>query len=509
MRREPQARPDRLRAVLPKAGRRGQTWSCPRDKSSGPATGSNAWTVTGAALVVIVWALAVPASALALGGGGVGGFGGGGGGGGSGGGGGGYGGGGGFGGGGLGALFHWLASRRAEQRQPFTPRHVRQVLRHLALWPVDAAIEWRRLRRRKAQVRLAAAEASEDDPHFAPELVAREAERLFRGVQAAWTADNRSVLASLVSKDLMVEWERRLKGFAQRGWTNEIEVKGPVHVDYVGLRNASDERSKRAVVRIAARVRDVVIDKRGSTIHRVNSVADTHHVCEYWTLGLLDDRWTLLSIEQHHEGLHQLTEPVFPTPWSDTRALQREATIEQAASARVENSQIGEIAGATLSNDAHAAALDISLIDDRFAPRVLAAAVDDAVGAWVEAIDGDDAPLHAVASPAAVNDLLYPGDPTSSRRIVVRAVRVRSVDIVELAARAQPPAMTVQLNVSGHRYEEDRTTTTVLSGDRSTETQFTLRWRMELSDDPTHPWSIAAVLDAGAGKSTDLHAVNK
>ncbi len=244
-------------------------------------------------------------------------------------------------------------------------------------------------------------------------------------------------------------------------------------------------------------MRDVVIDEHANTIHRINSISDTHHICEYWTLGLSGDRWILLSIEQHHEGLHQLAEPVLPSPWSDTMALQREATLEQAAATRIGNAQVREIAGATLSSDARAAALDISLVDDRFAPRVLATEVDYAVGVWAEAIDGDDAPLHAVASTAAVQELLYPGDPTSGRRLVVRGVRVRGVEIVELAAREMPPAMVVQLRVSGRRYIEDRTTTTVLSGDRSVETSFTLRWRMELTDDPAHPWCIAAVLDPG------------
>jgi predicted lipid-binding transport protein (Tim44 family) len=390
----------------------------------------------------------------------------------------------------VGSSFHWRTTRRAEERQPFS---LRRVLRHVLLWPVDVIVEWRRLGRRKEKVRLAAAEASEMDPRFAPDVVTADAEQLFCAIQAAWTHDNRARLAELVGKDLMTEWERRLTAFALRGWGNKIEIKGPVHVDYVGLRNAPDDRSKRAVVRITARVRDVVIDKHGNTIHRVNSVSDTHHICEYWTLRPSGDQWILESIEQHHEGLHELTEPVLPAPWSDTKALRREATLEQAASARIDNSQVGEIAGATLSSDARAAALDISLVDDRFAPRVLEAEVDQAVGAWAEAIDGDDAPLHAVASAAAVQRLLYPDDATSNRRLVVRGPRVRAVKIDELDAHAMPPSMLVELHVSGRRYVEDRTTTTVLSGDKSVESSFTECWRMALTNDDAHPWRIAAV----------------
>jgi hypothetical protein len=466
--------------------------------------------------------LAMPGNAFALGGGGVGGFGGGGGGdGGGGGGGGGFGGGFGGGGGGggegqggavgglvffallvllyvlAGAFRQWRSTRGSEQREPWSWGSLVSLARRVLLWPIDLVVERVRLRRRTEMVRLAAAEASEIDPRFAPEVVCGGAETLFCAIQKAWTEDNRDQLGQLVGKNLMTEWDRRLSGFALRGWTNEIELCGAVHADYVGLRNATEDLEKRAVVRITARVRDVVIDRHGNTIHRVNSVKDTHHVCEYWTLGVSGSDWMLASVEQHHEGLHELTEPILPTPWSDTRALHREATLEQAAEARIENSQIGEIAAADFAPDARAAALDISLVDDRFAPRVLTAEAEHAVAAWAEAIDGDDTALESMASSAAIQELLYPGDQTCSRRLVVRGPRVRAVHITALNARATPPTMVVELKVSGRRYVEDRTTTTVLSGDRSVETSFRLAWLMELTDDDAHPWRIGAVIRPG------------
>jgi len=202
------------------------------------------------------------------------------------------------------------------------------------------------------RVRLAAAEASESDPRFAPEMVCDGAERLFCAIQAAWTQDDRVELARLVARSLMIEWEERLKGFALRGWSNKIELRGRVQVDYVGRRNTSEERGKSVVVRVSSRLRDVVIDGHGNTIHRKSSMADTHHICEYWTLGVSGDGWILVSIEQHHEGLHQLHEPIVPSPWSDTEVLQHEAMLEQVAGSRVENAQIPTIASAGLARDA-------------------------------------------------------------------------------------------------------------------------------------------------------------
>jgi predicted lipid-binding transport protein (Tim44 family) len=471
-----------------------------------------------AGLFLMVW---LAGAAHALAGGGVGGFGGGGGGGGFGGGGGGFGGGGGGGEEGSvwgiltprgvlflvlillyllkGALRGRRSRREAEQRQPFSLRLVFRALYKVLLWPVDIFIEWRRLGPRRRRVRLAAAEASELDPRFDPEIVRADAERLFCAVQSAWSADDRAALGRLVALNLMVEWEQRLKGFALHGWSNEVELKGNVHVDYVGLSNPAQERGKHVVVRVSARVRDVVIDRRGRTVHRRHSISDTHHICEYWTLGICDEGWMLLSIEQHHEGLHQLHEPIVPSPWSDARTLRREATLEQAASAHIDNAQIHEVAGADLAQDARAAALDLSLVDDRFAPRVLSSEVQYAVSMWAQAIDGEDTPLRAVASPSALAELLYPGDPSRQHRLVVRGPRVREVRIVELHAHDTPPAMLVELRVSGHRYIEDRTTTIIVQGDRSIQTSFTMRWRLELTDEDTHPWRIAATTDtAGA-----------
>ena len=62
---------------------------------------------------------------------------------------------------------------------------------------------------------------------------------------------------------------------------------------------------------------------------------------------------------------------------------------------------------------ARAAALDLSLVDGRFAPDVLATAIGEVVDAWAQAIDGPDEPLAARTTPQALRALLYP---TASQR---------------------------------------------------------------------------------------------
>ncbi|HVP01383.1 MAG TPA: TIM44-like domain-containing protein [Solirubrobacteraceae bacterium] len=457
--------------------------------------------VLGAALGGV---LALPTPALALGGGGSGGFGGG-------------GGGGGFGGGGFGMhgiIFGpaWLVivvlllrfamaayrrdamQRRRDGRPPLTFGIALSLLALWLLWPFAVAAErWRR-RRRVARVRLAAAEASEEDPMFAPDVVERAGEALFRDIQAAWSRDDRERLAALVGETLMTEWNARLGDFARRGWRNEVDVIGDVRVEYVGLVNLGDERSE-VCVRIAARVRDIVRDEGGGTVRRRGSVAETHRVCQYWTLGRRDGRWVLVRIQERREGMHELRAPIVATPWSDDERLRREALVEQASESLVPASAIAAIARPAIDEDARLAALDLSLVDGRFAPDVLAGEARYAVAAWVTAIDGDRAALREIADERAIGQLLYPDGPAT--RLVVRGLDVGEVRIVEVAAGRVPPTMTVEVHAAGIVYTEDRATLIVVRGDRALRRGITLRWLMELRDAGTHPWRIVEICAPG------------
>jgi predicted lipid-binding transport protein (Tim44 family) len=114
------------------------------------------------------------------------------------------------------------------------------------------------------------------------------------------------------------------------------------------------------------------------------------------------------------------------------------------------------------------------------------------VAAWAEAVDGDDAALEAIATPEAVQALLYGGDAGRDTRLVVRGPRLSALRIARLDAAHEPPTMTVEAQVSGRRYVEDRDTAAVLRGSKDRETTFTERWTMALDGDPETPWRIAA-----------------
>ena len=434
-------------------------------------------------LLVAIALLAVGAAAAWAGpGGGTSGFGGGGGGGG----GGGFSGGGGAsGGGGTGSGVAFLI-------------FVALVLAFLVFSGVATMFQVRRMRKRRAarerRVELASAEAAGDDAAFAADEVRGEAAALLKLIVEAWTARDRDALRRMLGRDLMVEWERRLDDFDRKGWHNVCEILHGPKVQYLGLVNRADDADDRVTVRVESRQRDIVRDRAGTVITRRNQ-PEIVTVAEYWTLGKRDGRWILLSIEQDAEGAHHLDADLVASPWADDHRLRDEAVTELATADRVPDAAIAEVADLDFDGTARAAALDLAMVDGRFAPDVLEAAARQAVAAWAEAVDGDDAALERAATPGAVRELLYAGDAGERTRMVVRGPRLRALRITALHADATPPAMLVEADVSGRRYREDRDTVAVVEGSKDREVTFTERWTMTLDGDDKTPWRIA---EAGA-----------
>jgi hypothetical protein len=152
---------------------------------------------------------------------------------------------------------------------------------------------------------------------------------------------------------------------------------------------------------------------------------------------------------------------------------------------------VSEVADIDYQGDAHAAALDLSLADGRFAPAVLEIAARRAVAAWAEAVDGDDRALLALARSDAAQALLHPDG--GATRLVVRGPEVRQIRIVALDAAATPPTMTVDVEVSGRRYLEDRDTAAVVSGSQTRAVKFIEHWTLALEGSDEQPWQIAQV----------------
>jgi hypothetical protein len=286
----------------------------------------------------------------------------------------------------------------------------------------------------------------------------------------------------------MVEWARRLDDFDRRGWHNVTEILHGPAVEYVGLTNRAADAEDRVVVRMSAHLRDYVQDADGRHIKRRDSDRETTDLAEYWTLGKRDGRWVLLSIEQDREGRHQLDAPLVAAPWGDDGRLRDASVTELATADAVPALALAEVTPVDMDGDARAAALDLSLVDGRYSPDVLEVAARRAMEAWAEAVDGDDAPLEAIADPAAVDALLYPGDPQRRTRVVVRGPRLERLRITGVGDRT----VRVAADVRGRRYREDRDTLALVEGSRDRDSAFTVTWTLGLLDDAETPWRIIA-----------------
>jgi predicted lipid-binding transport protein (Tim44 family) len=411
-------------------------------------------------------------------GGGSSGFGGGGGGGG----GGGFGGGGGYGGGGGGGgafIFVIIA-----------------VI--VLIFVASSAFQARRYRKRRAaRVRateLAAAEAATDDADFDPETVRVAASALFLDIQKRWSANDVAGLEALVGDDLMVEWRRRLEDFRRKGWRNRCEPHHEPAIEYMGLVNREGEDEDRVVVRINCRLEDYVVDQHGNTITKDGESNTTTTLTEWWTLHPPGERWRLLSIESDAEGQHHLAGELVAVPWGDDRVADTALVEGAVADAVPAGVAVSEIAPAELGADARAAALDLALADGRFAPDVLEVAARRAVEAWVEAVDGADDALEALADAGAIGTLLYGSDGVSGRtRVVTRGARVTGLRIASLDPHAEPATMTAVVTVRGRRYVEDRDTAELLQGSKSAERETVQRWTFALTGDAETPWRLVGV----------------
>jgi predicted lipid-binding transport protein (Tim44 family) len=352
---------------------------------------------------------------------------------------------------------------------------------------------WRyrvKVRERVERVRTASAEAAEDDSYFAADELEAHARGLFVACQEAWDTRDAERLSRLVGDDLLVEWKRRLADFERKGWHNRVSVLEPPEIQYVGLVNREDDTEDRAVVRITARLRAFVVDRAGHVIKRKEASDEQVKLVEYWTLARADSQgWRVVSIEQRQEGDHHLDSEIVASPWSDARVADEALTELAVEDGLPPGFTTADLATVSFEGSAREHALDLSLADARFAPDVLEAAARRAVAAWAEAVDGDDAALLEVASPEAVSELLYGGDESRRTRVVVRGPRVREIKIAAVDVSHEPATMSIEVELGGRRYVEDRDTAAVVSGSKESAGTFSEGWVLALAGGES-PWQL-------------------
>ena len=304
---------------------------------------------------------------------------------------------------------------------------------------------------------------------------------------------DRPRLRELIGGDLLVEWERRLDDFDAKGWRSRVQVVADRPWSTWASSTARPTRRTAPSCASARRWTRGCETPSGQRIYTTGHDSPRIAFAEYWTLAKHDGGWMLVSIEQDAEGVHHLTDEIVASPWSDSR-LHDEALVEQAVADRVpEGFSPADAATFDFAGSAREEALDLSLADARFLPDVLEAAVRRAAAAWAEAVDGEDAALERVASPEAIDALLYGADAQRRTRLVVRGPRIERVVIERVDAQAQPARMAVTIDVRGRRYREDRDTAAVVDGSRDREAAFEERWELALDGPDDAPWRLVGV----------------
>jgi hypothetical protein len=230
----------------------------------------------------------------------------------------------------------------------------------------------------------------------------------------------------------------------------------------------------------------VVVDRHGGVIP--SDDGEVARISEFWTLGKRGGEWVVVSIEQEREGTHHLSAPLVLAPESDAARLRAKAVMEVASADGVPAVAVGALLSPGFSGTARAAALDLSLVDGRFAPDTLATAIAEVVDAWLQAVDGPDDALAARTTPAALTALLYP-TPGGRDRLVIRGAQVPAPTIAAVQP-GPPPEVTLDLEVTGVQYVEDRDTTAVRAGSRTRRSTTRQRWTLRLTDDPRRPWVV-------------------
>ena len=181
--------------------------------------------------------------------------------------------------------------------------------------------------KRERRVELAAAEAADEDPDFAPERVRAALAR------CSWTSRRHGTavtgLPCAASSRPICWWS------GSGGWTTLRAAAGTTMSSRWVSRRSSTSGSPHRRRRHRSRGgqdrrpgQGLRLDRSGRHLKRTGSLSEITRIREFWTLQKRGGRWTLASIEQGGEGKHALDEEIVPTAWADETGLRDEALVE-------------------------------------------------------------------------------------------------------------------------------------------------------------------------------------
>lgn len=236
--------------------------------------------------------------------------------------------------------------------------------------------------------------------------------------------------------------------------------------------------------RVLVRVR-FVVDERAVRVVKFPVLG----LDQQWTLGRGPDDWIVLSIDPTPPTSDAVEQSSIASPSADDRRLLEQSLAELArADALSADSDFDQF----VSRDAPAyhRLLDLAQVDGRFAPMLIAAAIEHIVEVWEEATTGSSQPLEAVASPSAAQALLHPLGGVSTK-LALRGAKVERWRLTDLCLTAASPQIKLELEVSAVRYLwSDGVGYAGGSTDRRH--TITVTWTLELTGGQAQPWQLLA-----------------
>jgi hypothetical protein len=327
---------------------------------------------------------------------------------------------------------------------------------------------------RATRAHYAAVEAAEDDPDFSPDVIEHSVDEVVSLADGLWQGGFRD-LGDRLDAGLVKAWARSW----QSCLGSELEAVGKPSVDLLSVVKREDEEEDRVVARVRVRIR--CQNPKGGTL----GVHHTHSD-ERWTFGRSEGAWVLVSVSGDPLAGPILNAPLIPTRSSDSGRLLEESLAELASTQKVgEDVDLNDL----VSADAPPAfaLLDLSVIDNRFLPALMAAELAHLLEAWEEATTGSEAPLEELAGVDARAALLRPAP---GARLFVRDVVLKSWEPTTLELSRHPPAVEVSLDVEAVRFVV-RDDGSPMAGNQRGAHRMALKWLLELTDSKSAPWRLA------------------
>ena len=323
---------------------------------------------------------------------------------------------------------------------------------------------------RANRAHLAAIEAAEDDPSFSPDVIRQYVSQVVALAGSLWQTESPGAVHGRPDAELVSKWARSRQAWLGGG----LRVMGKPSVDLLGVVNRDDEDENRVDLRVR-----VWIHCKQPRCGRFM------HLDERWTLGRSGGRWVVVSMGGDPLAGPVLTAPLVPNRSFDTDRLREQSLAELADGQKVgDNVALSELVSA---DEPPALALqDLSVLDGRFAPGLIAAELAHLVEAWEEAATGSEVPLAQLANEEARTALLRPGHRI---RLVTQDAELKSWKPTKLDLSRQPPAIEVRLDVEAVRF-----VTTEhgghITGDESARRRMALAWVLELTSSSQTPWRL-------------------